>query len=278
INTSGHYQPSFWVHGILGFANDFYRLAAILGPDYPVYAFQARGLDGKQMPLMFEEMVSHYIQCLRLVQPQGPYCLGGLSMGGLIALEMAQQLKRQGEQISHLVMFDTFPPQNTELTQSSNDLRTLLIASMLLSSQKELGITLADFESLPPKFQLAHLVKLLADKGNLTLSARENLYHFLKGPMEILDYVLETFKVYEPLPYDASKVWYFKASKGFVNHSDPTWKLPALEVLDSYDYVAPWRNWIKSDLQVIEVPSDHFGLFKEPAIEVVKEQLEVLLK
>ncbi|MEK8016352.1 MAG: acyltransferase domain-containing protein, partial [Candidatus Parabeggiatoa sp.] len=46
INTSGHYQPSFWVHGILGFANDFYRLAAILGPDYPVYAFQARGLDG----------------------------------------------------------------------------------------------------------------------------------------------------------------------------------------------------------------------------------------
>jgi len=278
INTSGHYQPSFWVHGILGFANDFYRLAAILGPDYPVYAFQARGLDGKQMPLTFEEMVTHYIQCLRLVQPQGPYCLGGLSMGGVIALEMAQQLKRQGEQISHLVMFDTFPPQNTEMTQLSNDIRTLLIASLLLSSQTELGITLADLKALPPTFQLAHLAKLLADKGNLSLSAKETLYHFLKGPMEILDYVLETFQAYEPLPYDASDVWYFKASKGFVDDIDPTLKLPALEVLDSYDYVAPWRNWIQSDFRVIEVPGDHFGIFREPAIAVVKEHIEILLK
>jgi len=112
---------------------------------------------------------------------------------------------------------------------------------------------------------MAHLAKLLANKGNLTLSARENIYHFLKGPMEILDYALETFQAYEPLPYDASDVWYFKASK-------------ALDVLGSYDYVALWHNWIKSDLQVIEVPSDHFGIFKEPAIQVVKEQLEVLLK
>ncbi|RKZ86642.1 MAG: hypothetical protein DRR19_14705 [Candidatus Parabeggiatoa sp. nov. 1] len=43
INTKGHNQTSFWVHGGPGFANDFYKLSASLGTDYPVYAEKAKG-------------------------------------------------------------------------------------------------------------------------------------------------------------------------------------------------------------------------------------------
>jgi hypothetical protein len=150
---------------------------------------------------------------------------------------------------------------------------------MLLSSQRELsiGISPADFEGLPPTFQMVHLDKMLQAKGNLTLSARENIYNLLKRPMEILDYALETVKIYEPLSYDASDVWYFKATKGFCDELDPTWKLPTFNKFSSFDSIAPWRNLIKSDLHVIEVPSDHYWFFEEPGIHVVKEHLEVLL-
>jgi thioesterase domain-containing protein len=41
------------------------------------------------------------------VQPQGPYYLLGYSLGGLIALEMAQQLQQQGEVVQFIGLLDT---------------------------------------------------------------------------------------------------------------------------------------------------------------------------
>ncbi|RKZ86643.1 MAG: hypothetical protein DRR19_14710, partial [Candidatus Parabeggiatoa sp. nov. 1] len=156
---------------------------------------------------MFEEMVCHYIQCIRLVQPQGPYCLGGYSSGGVVAFEMAQQLKRQGEPISHLIMFDTFPPTsqvNTKLgKQLSHYFGKLLLPQAL-------------FEGASPAFQMDHIAKLLEDKGMMELSVKE-IYHFIKGPNEIMDYAAKAYEIYEPLRYDASDVWYFKTTKGFID-------------------------------------------------------------
>ena len=54
-------------------------------------------------------MAEEYVAAIREVQPQGPYLLGGWSAGGLIALEMAQQLLGQGESIRMLALLDTSP-------------------------------------------------------------------------------------------------------------------------------------------------------------------------
>jgi thioesterase domain-containing protein len=54
-------------------------------------------------------MAAHYVQEIRSFQPEGPYYLGGYSMGGLIAFEMAQQLHRLGQRAALLALFDTMP-------------------------------------------------------------------------------------------------------------------------------------------------------------------------
>jgi thioesterase domain-containing protein len=54
-------------------------------------------------------MAAHYLEEIRAIQPEGPYFLGGLSFGGTVAFEMAQQLHAQGEQVGLLFLFDTFP-------------------------------------------------------------------------------------------------------------------------------------------------------------------------
>ena len=56
-----------------------------------------------------EEMAAEYVAAVREIQPQGPYLLGGWSAGGLVALEMAQQLLAQGEPIHMLALLDTIP-------------------------------------------------------------------------------------------------------------------------------------------------------------------------
>jgi thioesterase domain-containing protein len=52
-------------------------------------------------------MASLYVREIRKFQPHGPYLLGGYCLGGTIALEMAQQLREQGESVALLALFDT---------------------------------------------------------------------------------------------------------------------------------------------------------------------------
>jgi thioesterase domain-containing protein len=55
-------------------------------------------------------MASHYIKEVMIVQPHGPYLLGGYCLGGIIALEMARQLSTAGEKVGLVVMLDTYNP------------------------------------------------------------------------------------------------------------------------------------------------------------------------
>ena len=85
-------------------------LSRHLGVDYPLYGLQAQGLDGKSPCLSsLEEMATHYIKEIRTVQPEGPYFLGGYSLGGVIAYEMGQQLSASGEPVALVALLDTYP-------------------------------------------------------------------------------------------------------------------------------------------------------------------------
>ena len=80
----------------------------MIGTDRPFYGLQAKGLYGGDAPHeTFEEAAAAYLDEIRIVQPEGPYMLGGFSGGGYTALEIAQQLRRAGEDVGMLVMLDT---------------------------------------------------------------------------------------------------------------------------------------------------------------------------
>ncbi|MEP6703461.1 MAG: amino acid adenylation domain-containing protein, partial [Acidobacteriota bacterium] len=114
VQPEGSLTPLFCIHA--GGANVLiYRpLARHLGIGQPVYALQARGLDGLMEPLTrVEDMASHYIKEMRSLQPDGPYYLLGASFGGLVAFEMAHQLNAQGQQVALLAMLNTNCPVYT---------------------------------------------------------------------------------------------------------------------------------------------------------------------
>jgi thioesterase domain-containing protein/acyl carrier protein len=107
--------PLFCIHGG-GFNILIYRdLALNLDEDQPVYGLQAQGLDGRSVRDRLEDLASDYITEIRRVQPHGPYYLAGLSNGGNIALEMAQQLQSMGESVGLLALFDSYAPNSITL-------------------------------------------------------------------------------------------------------------------------------------------------------------------
>jgi aspartate racemase len=68
------------------------------------------GQDGRRAPDTLEEMAADYIREIQMLQPEGPYLLGGFSFGGLVAFEMAQQLTRAGQKVALLALLDPTPP------------------------------------------------------------------------------------------------------------------------------------------------------------------------
>ncbi|MEL6470610.1 MAG: amino acid adenylation domain-containing protein [Cyanobacteria bacterium J06623_4] len=111
IKPQGSRPPLFYLHAGGGNLLVYRELAFSLGEEQPVYGLQPRGLDGSLMPSTdIQEMATFYISQIKTLQPQGPYYFAGLSTGGLIAWEMAQQLTRAGESVALLALFDTGGP------------------------------------------------------------------------------------------------------------------------------------------------------------------------
>jgi acyl transferase domain-containing protein/thioesterase domain-containing protein/acyl carrier protein len=111
IQPNGSRIPIFCVHA-LGPSLLFYRqLAAYLGPDQPFYALQSPlESQAQTREPSIEELASIYLKELQTFFPEGPYFLGGASLGGLIALEMCQQLNPQGKKPGLLILFDAAVP------------------------------------------------------------------------------------------------------------------------------------------------------------------------
>lgn len=108
IHPDGTKVPLYMVHGAGLNVLIFNALAKQMHPDQPIFGLQAKGLNGIDEPLKrIEEMATHYISEIVNHNPNGPYALAGFSFGGLIAFEMAKQLKALGKEVSMLAMFDT---------------------------------------------------------------------------------------------------------------------------------------------------------------------------
>jgi amino acid adenylation domain-containing protein/non-ribosomal peptide synthase protein (TIGR01720 family) len=111
IQPNGTRPPLFCIHPAGGIVFPYYTLARHLGEDQPLYGLQDPSLHNAGSSFRsIEEMAAHYLGVLRTIQPAGPYHLMGWSVGGVIAYEIAQQLSRQGEMVSHLIMLDTSAP------------------------------------------------------------------------------------------------------------------------------------------------------------------------
>ncbi|MEW5925955.1 MAG: amino acid adenylation domain-containing protein [Gemmatimonadota bacterium] len=111
IRPEGSRTPLFLVHPVGGDVLAYADLARHLDPDQPVYGLRSRGVaDGEEPAATVEEMAADYLRALREVQPAGPYRIGGWSMGGVVAFEMARRLEAAGEGVETLALIDSYLP------------------------------------------------------------------------------------------------------------------------------------------------------------------------
>lgn len=100
----------FIAHGMGGNVMDFYQLVRHIDSPHAIYGMQAKGVDGVDEPFeRIEDMAQFFLDAIKERQPRGPYLLVGYSLGGLVALEIAQRLSDHGGEVKLLAMLETYP-------------------------------------------------------------------------------------------------------------------------------------------------------------------------
>ncbi len=122
IAPDGDRPPVFCVHPGGGNVLCYVDLAYRLGDRQPIYGLEARGREAGERPMEnVAEMARTYVEAIREIQPEGPYRLAGWSFGGLVAFEMACQLRAAAQEVAWLAVFDTllregeYPLDDSEL-------------------------------------------------------------------------------------------------------------------------------------------------------------------
>lgn len=110
LNPRGSHAPIYCVAGVGGHVMELKQLADEFD-DIPFYGLETRGVvEGHKPHETIEALATEHIEAIRVIQPEGPYYLCGYSIGGIVAFEMAKQLKAQNEEIAWLGLIDTGSP------------------------------------------------------------------------------------------------------------------------------------------------------------------------
>lgn len=260
IEPAGSRPPFFCIHGGGGNVLVYASLARHLRPDQPVYGVQAVGLNPEHAPHTdIETMAAHYIRDMRTVQPCGPYYLGGFSFGGVVAFEMACQLRDQGEDIELLALFDAFPSgyqrslgwrvrlanyvrrARYHAGELAGAKRGAYVKARLKTARRRVRERVWDVRSLPYRVSGRELPPILRRVSEINKAAHKN---------------------YKPRSYDG-RVTLFTARERPID-------------LDLGNDLG-WGQYAPGGVEVHQVPGDHLSLLKEPAVGILAEQLRACL-
>ena len=107
LQPLGSQPPFFYLHTQHSYSSTILHLAETAGKQQPFYAVQIP-LPTKEVSRQttLEEIARQTLAQVRLIQPHGPYFLGGYSLSGIFAFELARQLAEAGEETALLALID----------------------------------------------------------------------------------------------------------------------------------------------------------------------------
>ena len=234
VQPQGSRPPLFAIHTIT-----MRDLPRYLGKEQPLYFLRyGMATETHNPPLKLpylKELASHYIKEMQQLQPQGPYHIMGFSFGGLIAYEMACQLKANGHQVNFLGLLDSYLRREKLPVPHSQKIRKLLSHSF--------------YE------MFVWLKNKIRDK--LTHQEQDTSffpYTYTAAPD------IECRKGYQPEIYPDQVILFQGDEWGSIFH---TYEQPE----------QAWRELLGDKLKIEQVTGDHFEICQEPHAKLLAERI-----
>lgn len=242
----------FLFHPAGGTTAQYSALVDDLPADIPVF-----GLERVEGPL--EERAAEYVPAIKEVQPEGPYTLGGWSLGGALAYEVAKQLIAAGDEVAAILLIDTVQASEPDPgTREELHARWDRYASFI---QKTYGVNfqvphdILDAQGEDGMMKLFAQMAATADLSNTGVSAavlEHQRASFVDNRM-LANLDMETWaSVQVPVTlYRAERM-----------HDG------AIELEPRYATIDPDGGWgkIVKDLTVVPLKGDHLSVIDEPEV------------
>jgi amino acid adenylation domain-containing protein len=254
----------FFIHDGTGQVEGYLEFCNRLGVNFNCWGIRADRLENyTPVSVSIKDLAGRYIEKIRSVQPHGPYCLAGWSIGGSIVFEMVNRLERQGEPAAFAAMIDTSPPRKglkIRLPQFSLKSEKKFIEYYLKGTDinKKLE-NINKIESFWPAviryLENGEIDETLFGKV-ITEFGLQALPHFHRLSLRDCIYYINMVRMlanaadfYNPPRKIDTLVYYFKANESR-EMNEKRWQVYTLFPIVFY-----------------EVRGDHFSIFREPYIE-----------
>ncbi|MEM9562037.1 MAG: amino acid adenylation domain-containing protein [Actinomycetota bacterium] len=254
IQPNGNRSPIFAIH-VLGVDCAFFRpLSARLGPDQPMYGLGQPTVElDTAGPTDVADVARGYAEEIDRVAPDGPVVLAAISLGGVVAYELAQQLLDRGREVSLLALFDAFGPDATPP-----------------STRQRLAAQLTRATSDPARFareQAGHQgrrVMRTIERGGLSVRRRLGIRNDAR--MQIRRFIEDNVRAQSDYRYEpyAGSMLVIKAG------DDPL-------AADHLDDGMGWRVMAAGGLELASAPGGHLSMMDEPNVEWVAEAMQASL-
>ncbi len=261
LRRGGDRTPFFCVHPVGGGVLCYLELSRRLHPEQPFFGLQApTSMTGQEPPGTLEEMATRYVEAIREVQPHGPYLLGGWSMGGRVAYEMARQLQQRGEEVALLVIIDAQGREDAP-RQEGEEARALEVFQFADHLSHLSGLH-PEAAGLLGRMDQQELRALLEGTPGVGEELPERPLAELRALWAVFSHNLRISREYVPGPYSGSLVLLRaeEAAKVEGRREDLGWETLAARV------------------EVHPVPGNHFSLIAPPHVGHLANRLRELLE
>jgi thioesterase domain-containing protein len=244
--------PFFCVHAIGGAVLSYRDLALQLGTEQPFYGIQAAGLAGGHAVDDLPAMAAQYAAAVEAAAPHGPYLLGGWSFGGVVAFEMARQMRQRGRPVALVALLDSWAPA---LAPMPGPAREDDLVRLYLRDQAGLqGLDASWLDGEPPGMgEAAALDWLLArahENGLLRASVRSEQ---VRPILDVYRANVRAVAAYRPRP-GGGRLTLFRPR----NSPEPT---------------NGWSALADEPVEVHEMAADHYSMLAPPAVAGLADRL-----
>ena len=253
ICRANHQRPPlFCIHGAGGNVFNFKAISQKLGNEQTVYGLHPQGVDGHRPVLgSIEAMAEQYVNAIQSVDPHGPYQLIGYSAGGVIAFEMAQQLRKAGHQIALLAMIDTLTPAAAMNTPKP-------FKKLWLMRNWSLKFAIQRFRER----HAGHALETSHVQALQRLASGAWLTPELVEPY-LFRHIVTVQGRYKPASYNGPIVLY-KASQA------------TMQYLNAGKFLG-WQAHIDGHIKIIGIPGSHNSMMQEPGLSDLGTALKIEL-
>jgi aspartate racemase len=280
LRSGGAKPPLFLIHDGDGETLLYRSLAYQLDSARPIYGIQPYA--NANYPILhtrITDMAIAYLQQIRSVQPQGPYYLGGLCAGGVLAYEIACQLQQQGQTVAMVAVLDAVNPsldrsqwiqnqRRDRFSKAINHNQSMTLRNLLHT----LAIVVKKAGNLL-RYEVTSFLQRYLNTAKLHLF-RHYLDRHQTPPQWIKNISVRQVYLFAEADYAPARKFegqllLFRATQGIGDD------LPYQEIYS--DPELGWGQLTTQNVRVYDVPGGHSSMLQQPHVRGISDSLKTYL-